>query len=170
MSLNETDWKTFFEAGTYHNIIQDRMLSLAGQLLKLSDDAMLRQELHKAGLVHLKDTVHWWKACPSDRNNSVLMADTSTRLGHSYLGGCPLCPQSFEIVVIALDAKLAALLAVLPDMLRQHVPFVAPEEELQPAKLEEPSVHCDLWEDDLDERQAVVSELKEHMRLSLIHI
>ena len=69
------------------------------------------------------------------------MADASTRLGHSYLGGCPLCPRSFELVVIALDARLAALLAMLPDMLHQHVPHLVPGEQLQPAELDEPAIH-----------------------------
>ena len=111
-ALDESEWIAFFEAGTYHNIFQSRMLSLAGHLYGLTGSGRVRLELHKAGLVHLADTVHWWKACPSDRNNSVLMSDTSTRLGHAYLGGCPMCPMSFEIVIIVMDVKMDALLAV----------------------------------------------------------
>ena len=36
-ALNEYDWTSFFEAGTYHNLIQDRILCLAGYLMDLSD-------------------------------------------------------------------------------------------------------------------------------------
>ena len=65
--MDADNWIPFFEASTYHSLLQDRMLALAGLLMEMNDDAFVSKELHKAGLVNLGCTVHWWKACPSDR-------------------------------------------------------------------------------------------------------
>ena len=88
---------SFFEAGTYHNLIQDRMLSLAGHLMELGPEAIMRKELHKAGLVPLADTMHWWKACPSDRNNSVLMADPRLVLRTLILEDAHIVPSPLRL-------------------------------------------------------------------------
>ena len=158
-AMGADNWIPFFEASTYHSLLQDRMLSLAGLLMEMNDDAFVSKKLHKADLVDLGCTVHWWKACPSDRFNSILMAPPSDRSGHAYLGGMPMCPQCFEIVIIALDTQLAALLAVLPNMLRTNIPMFLPREKLEPAQLELPQIECDLWEDNLEERETLVSKL-----------
>ena len=138
------------------------MRCLAGHMLGLSQAAVLCKELHKVGLVNLQNTVHWWKACPSDRHNTVLVQKTHPtprRLAHAYLGGCPICPDSFEIVVIATDPRVAALLAVLPKMLVAHVPNPAGHADV--AELSEPKIHCDLWNDDLQEQELMIQQLSE---------
>ena len=84
-------------------------------------------------------------------------------MGYAYLGGCPYCQQCFEIVLVVTDPNLAALLAVLPGMIRDHVPDLAPDENILPKEMKGPQIHCDLWDDQAEKREAFVAALQQHL-------
>ena len=76
----------------------------------------MTRRLHKAGHKELAGTTLWWKACPSNREDSVLLGN-GHNLALAYVGGCPFMPDSYEIVLICEDRTAAAVLAVLPSLL-----------------------------------------------------
>ena len=75
----------------------------------------MTRRLHKAGHKELAGTTLWWKACPSNREDSVLLGN-GHNLALAYVGACPFMPDSYEIVLICEDRTAAAVLAVLPSL------------------------------------------------------
>ena len=76
----------------------------------------MTRRLHKAGHKELAGTTLWWKACPSNREDSVLLGN-GHNLALAYVGACPFMPDSYEIVLICEDRTAAAVLEVLPSLL-----------------------------------------------------
>ena len=54
-------------------------------------------------------------------------------------------------------------LAVLPNMLRRSIATLRPLEKMNPAQLTLPKIECDLWGDNLEERQIFVEGIREQM-------
>ena len=49
-------------------------------------------------------------------------------------------------------------------MWREHMFCIFPEGQSQLDPWKEPSLHCNLWEDEPEERKAVLEELSDHMQ------
>ena len=56
------------------------------------------------------------------------------------------------------------MLGVNADMLRQHVSILFPGKRTEPANFKRPQVHCQICEEALGERTAVVDEVSQNMQ------
>ena len=104
--------------------------------------------MHKAGGTQFDNNTMWWKACRSDRKDSVARDSSESKEALAYLGQCPVCTECFEFVVIAFNSKMAAMLAILPKLLQCIYLEFSPEQTPRLDHLRVPQVICDLWEED----------------------
>ena len=130
----------------FTNVLQDNILRATALVLGLDSTSKIVRKLHKAGL----SGDLWWKACDSNRQDSLLVAPDGRKIASCYVGGCPRVPRCFEVVVIAHDVSAAAVLALLPQ-------FLADWGLPQKRTFRQPQVRCGLWDDEPPKRDAAVT-------------
>ena len=130
----------------FTNVLQDNILRAAALVLAVDRTSKIVRKLHKAGF----SGDLWWKACPSNRQDSLLVTPEGKTLASCYVGGCPRVPRCFEVVIIAHDVQVAAVLALLPQ-------FLADWGLPRRRTFRHPEVRCGLWDDEPPNKDAAVT-------------
>ena len=127
----------YLSSALHKNVLQDLILRAAALVSDAPTGSRIARTLHKAGV----SGDLWWKACPSDRQDSVLLSPEGQKVASCYVGGCPRVPESFEVVIIAWNLEIAAVLSLLPR-------FLADWGKREKRTFQSPVVRCGLWDEE----------------------